>query len=179
MLRHKIRPGAILIAAAFIVSACGTVPSDRAASGGGIGLATGAVIGVLTGGVSVLAGALIGGTVGAVGGAVTTPEQVNLGEPIWKRWFGPSQESDAGAQTGEAAGSAARLTDTNALSQPMVQGIQRGLAKLGYDPGVTDGRIGPRTRLAIQRYQQDNKLLVDRRASPELLRHIETRIGDG
>lgn len=179
MLRRSFRSGAALIGAALLISACGTAPPDRAASGGGIGMATGAIIGVLTGGVSVLAGALIGGAAGAVGGAVTTPEQVNLGEPIWKRWFGPHQESDAGAQAGEATGSAARITDTNALSQPMVQGIQRGLAKLGYDPGVTDGRIGPRTRLAIQRYQQDNRLLVDRRASPELLRHIETRVGDG
>ena len=72
-----LRRGAIFLAASLIVSACGTAPPERAASGGGIGMATGAIIGALTGGVSVLAGALIGGTAGAVTGAVTNPDEIN------------------------------------------------------------------------------------------------------
>ena len=178
MVRRNFRSGAALLAAAILVSACGTAPPDRAASGGGIGMATGAIIGVLTGGVSVLAGALIGGTAGAVTGAVTTPDEIDLGEPIWKRWLRPANTAQRPA-AGPADHNVARLGDSDAEVRPLVQGIQRGLTRLGYDPGSADGRTGPKTRLAIARYQKDHKLLVDRRASPELLRHIETQTGSG
>ena len=70
---------AILLA----VSACGTSPTDRAVTGGGLGAATGAAVGGLAGG-SAVNGALIGGAIGAVGGAVTDSNQVNLGKPIYK-----------------------------------------------------------------------------------------------
>jgi hypothetical protein len=36
--------------------------------------------------------------------------------------------------------------------------IQRCLAKLGYDPGVTDGDIGASTRTAFRTYQEENGL---------------------
>ncbi len=178
MLRRNFRSGAALVAAALLVSACGTAPPDRAASGGGIGMATGAIIGALTGGVSVLAGALIGGTAGAVTGAVTTPDEIDLGEPIWKRWLRPANTAQRPA-AGPADKSVARLGESDAEVRPLVQGIQRGLTRLGYDPGTADGRTGPKTRLAIARYQKDHKLLVDRRVSAELLRHIETQTGSG
>lgn len=188
MLRRNFRSGAALLAAMLLVSACGTAPSDRAASGGGIGMAAGAVIGVLTGGVSVLAGALIGGTAGAVTGAVTNPDEVNLGEPIWKRWLRPASTAERGpagaesqivAPSGVAPSGVARLGDTDAQVRPLVQGIQQGLTRLGYDPGAADGRTGPKTHLAIARYQKDHKLLIDRRVSPELLRHIEAQTDNG
>jgi peptidoglycan hydrolase-like protein with peptidoglycan-binding domain len=181
MLRRNIRSSAGILAAVFLVSislsGCGTAPPDRAASGGGIGMAAGAVIGVLTGGLSVLAGALIGGTAGAVTGAVTTKDEIDLGEPIWKRWLRPAETAERPA--GPANHNVARLGDTDAQIRPMVQGIQQGLTRLGYDPGGADGRTGPKTRLAIARYQKDHKLLIDRRATPELLRHIETQTGTG
>ncbi len=178
MLRRNFRSGAALIAAMILVSACGTAPPDRAVSGGGIGMAAGAVIGVLTGGVSVLAGALIGGTAGAVVGAVTNPDEIDLGEPIWKRWLRPANTA-ARPAAGPADNNVARLGDTDARVRPLVQGIQQGLTRLGYDPGTADGRTGPKTRLAIARYQKDHQLLIDRRATAELLRHIETQTGNG
>lgn len=192
MLRRKIRSGAALLAAVLLVSvsACGTAPPDRAASGGGIGMAAGAIIGVLTGGVSVLAGALIGGTAGAVTGALTKPDEIDLGEPVWKRWLRPAETAERPAagpadnagpayKAGPADNRVARLGDTDVEVRPLVQGIQRGLTQLGYDPGTADGRTGPKTRLAIARYQKDHKLLIDRRASAELLRHIEARTSSG
>ena len=41
------------------------------------------MVGAVTGG-SPLTGALIGGGIGAVGGAVTSHNDVNLGCPIWR-----------------------------------------------------------------------------------------------
>jgi hypothetical protein len=61
---------------ALALGACGTMPGERAASGAAIG----AGVGLLGGGVGVVVGAILGG--GA--GYVITPENLNLGEPIWK-----------------------------------------------------------------------------------------------
>ena len=69
-------------AAAALLSACGTNPGDRALSGGLIGAGAGAAIGSTTGNAGT--GAVIGGVAGAAAGALTTPDQVNLGDPVWR-----------------------------------------------------------------------------------------------
>jgi hypothetical protein len=71
------KPLAIAILATALLSACGTARSDRTASGAGIG----AGIGLLGGPPGVVVGALAGGAVGAT----TSPRQVDLGTPVWKR----------------------------------------------------------------------------------------------
>lgn len=65
------------------LAGCGYNRGDRALSGGMLGAATGAGITALTGGAP-LVGAAIGGAVGAVGGAVTSGHDINLGRPIWR-----------------------------------------------------------------------------------------------
>ena len=72
----------IAAASLLCLSACGHSTGDRALSGAGIGAAGGAVAGALVG--APLTGALIGGAVGAGTGALTSPNQVNLGKPIWR-----------------------------------------------------------------------------------------------
>lgn len=62
--------------AAVLLAGCGTTTGDRTLSGAGIG----AGIGLLGGPPGVLIGAAIGGA----GGAVTDPEDVNLGTPVWR-----------------------------------------------------------------------------------------------
>jgi osmotically inducible lipoprotein OsmB len=59
------------------LSACGTSPGCRAATGAGIGAAGGAVAGALGG--APLTGALVGGGVGAAAGGLTSPNQVYVG----------------------------------------------------------------------------------------------------
>lgn len=70
------KPAMAMIAAALLAG-CGTTPGDRTLSGAGIG----AGIGLLAGPPGVLVGAAIGGA----GGAVTDPDAVNLGTPVWRR----------------------------------------------------------------------------------------------
>jgi hypothetical protein len=65
------------------LTGCGYSTGDRAASGGLIGAGTGAAVAAVAGG-PLIAGALVGGAVGAVGGAATSHDQVNLGRPIWR-----------------------------------------------------------------------------------------------
>lgn len=68
----------ILVASATLALAgCGTQMGDRLASGAAIG----GTVGLVGGGVGVAGGAIIGAAVGGL----TTPEQVNLGEPVWNR----------------------------------------------------------------------------------------------
>lgn len=73
--------GAIAASALFL-SGCGYHPADRALSGGLLGAGAGAAIGAAAGDVG--AGALIGGAAGAITGAVTRPDQIYLGQPIWR-----------------------------------------------------------------------------------------------
>ncbi len=66
------------------LAGCGTTPADRTISGAGIGAGVGALGAAATGG-SVGTGAVVGGVVGGVVGATTSPDDVYLGEPIWKK----------------------------------------------------------------------------------------------
>lgn len=54
----------------------------------------------------------------------------------------------------------------------MVQEIQRHLGARGYEPGPADGRLGERTRQAIEKFQRDHGIAVDGRASGELLESL-------
>lgn len=66
-----------ILTACLLVSACGYSKTDRALSGGAIGAGVGAAGTALAGG-SPWAGAAIGGAAGAITGAVTDPNRVNL-----------------------------------------------------------------------------------------------------
>lgn len=82
MLR-TVTAGVVLVAMAVGLAGCGYTPGDRAASGGLIGAGAGAAIVAATGGAP-LVGALVGGAVGAGAGALTSPDTVNLGKPVWR-----------------------------------------------------------------------------------------------
>jgi hypothetical protein len=66
----------------FALGACGNNPGDRALSGGAIGAGAGLVGGALLG--APVAGAAVGAVGGAAVGALTTPDQVNMGRPVWR-----------------------------------------------------------------------------------------------
>jgi len=75
--------GLVVAAVLLGVAGCGYRPSDRALSGGLIGAGGGAAIAGISGG-NPLAGAAIGGAAGALGGALTSPNTLNLGRPVWR-----------------------------------------------------------------------------------------------
>lgn len=82
MLNKLLLAGAAV--ASLSLAACGTTPGDRALSGAGIGALGGAAIGAATGG-SIGTGAVVGGVAGAVVGATTTRDEIDMGDPAWKR----------------------------------------------------------------------------------------------
>lgn len=131
------RPRILLLAVLFFVTSCGSLPRDRAITGGGIGAAGGAIIGAITG-LTVVQGALIGTGLGAVIGGLTTADNFDLGTPFWRR-------DDRQANVRSAS----------RIRSKAVADIQRDLKRLGYDPGPVDGVIGPRTKAAIAQFEGD------------------------
>jgi osmotically inducible lipoprotein OsmB len=65
----------MIAGAAIVLAGCGTQMGDRLASGAAIGAGAGAI----AGGVGAIPGALVGAAVGGL----TSPDQVNLGRPLW------------------------------------------------------------------------------------------------
>jgi len=72
-----------LIGAVSLLAACGSSEPGRVEGGAAAGAATGATVGLVGGPVGVVVGGVIGGGAGALTGAETTPQQVNLGKPVW------------------------------------------------------------------------------------------------
>lgn len=157
------KPYVLIAASALALGACGTAPEERSVSGAGIGAGAGAILGAVTG-LTVVEGAALGAAGGALTGVLTDKEDVNLGEPIWKK----SSEQSSRQTAANPAGPSETVTS-----------IQGGLAALGYDPGPVDGMMGERTRSAIRQYQQDHNLLVDGQPSSELALHIQQQNSGG
>jgi hypothetical protein len=68
----------------LLVAGCGSSKTDRGLSGAGIGAAAGAGTAAVTGG-NPLTGAVLGGAAGGAAGVLTDEDDVDLGEPVWKR----------------------------------------------------------------------------------------------
>lgn len=144
------RISAVVVAIMFLVSACGSSTGDRAASGAGIGAGAGAVLGAVTG-LSILQGVVIGAAAGGLIGGLTDESTINLGDPIWAKGDKPANKAAVGR-------------------------VQAGLARLGYQPGPSDGVMGKQTKGSIEAYQRDHGLLVDGRPTAELAQHIEQQL---
>lgn len=54
-----------------------------------------------------------------------------------------------------------------------VSTVQRGLVKLGYDPGPADGALGRKTRDAIRLFERDRRLPETGSVTPALLAEVE------
>ncbi len=55
----------------------------------------------------------------------------------------------------------------------LVEDVQRELLATGHFEGLVDGVTGPRTKIAIENYQRENKLVVTGEISKTLLEHIQ------
>ena len=102
-------------------------------------------IGATTGGV---AGALVGGPIGAVVGA-------GVGGYVGHEGTGPDGKVANTDSNGKMS------NDTMSSMSPAdvtVKDAQAALEQQGYNPGSIDGQMGPNTRNALVRFQQDKGL---------------------
>jgi hypothetical protein len=74
---------ALVLGALALLAGCGAREPNRTTGGAATGAGTGAVVGAIAGPPGAAVGAGVGAAVGAAGGAATTPNQVNLGKPVW------------------------------------------------------------------------------------------------
>jgi hypothetical protein len=88
----------IILAGSVSLAGCGTQQVDRGISGAGIGAAIGTGVGAISG-LSLLEGAVIGTAVGGITALATNPNQVNFGEPVWRR-YGLHQRSPGKGKVG-------------------------------------------------------------------------------
>lgn len=59
-------------------------------------------------------------------------------------------------------------------SSDFIKGLQRELKRAGYDPGLEDGKMGPATRYALRRFQEDLGLAATGRPDlPTLTKLLE------
>ncbi|MBM3250308.1 MAG: peptidoglycan-binding protein [Candidatus Omnitrophica bacterium] len=54
-----------------------------------------------------------------------------------------------------------------ASSQPTTLDIQTALKNAGFDPGSIDGKMGPKTKKAVQEFQSANGLDADGKVGPK------------
>ncbi len=166
----------LLSAAALglLVAACGTNSNDRVGGGAAAGAATGATVGAVGGPVGVLGGAAIGAGAGAATGALTTPDQVNLGRPVWsdpevrvggRSPAGGSSASGSGSSGGSVSSGGGGRSSSN------VREVQQALNSRGANVSV-DGVMGQQTRNALMDFQRQNNIdatgRVDQRTASAL-----------
>jgi osmotically inducible lipoprotein OsmB len=158
----------MVLSVCIFINACGTMPADRSVSGAGIGAGAGAVLGAVTG-LPIFGTAALGAAAGAITGVMTNKNQINFGEPAWKQGNNQKAEKPISQQS-------APSTSSGDKNISLMIDIQKGLRNLGYDPGPIDGKYGSKTEKAIRDYQYSHGLIVDGKASPSLLAHIEQNI---
>jgi peptidoglycan hydrolase-like protein with peptidoglycan-binding domain len=61
----------------------------------------------------------------------------------------------------------------------LIMRVQNALAAMGYDPGEPDGKLSPKTREAIARFEQENKLRVDGEIDRALIVELARITNDG
>ena len=62
-----------------------------------------------------------------------------------------------------------------ALTREDVAAMQQALSAVGYDPGSSDGILGPATRRALRGFQRDAGMIADGYPDPETLTALESR----
>ena len=95
--------------------------------------------------------------------ALLTPSQLARAQRMAIEWR-PKTKADVTPSSPSAS-------DNNSTKSAIIE-VQRGLARLGFDPGPTDGMLGAQTRAAIRAFQKTSGLPVDGRYSPELGSYI-------
>lgn len=123
--------------------------------------ATGIAVGAATGG---LAGGLIGHQVGHTAGGLLIGS--GLGGATGGLIGGAVEDRGRTSGRSSSTPSAHYSRSPSPRYDPTVANLQKNLVSRGYDSGPIDGIMGPRTRLAIRRFQKDQGLPVDGLAGP-------------
>jgi putative peptidoglycan binding protein len=104
--------------------------------------------------------------------------------PVARPFDVPPSARDRSSDPGhEASGMSDAARISRGLMQPnseatkhRIAEAQKRLAALGYDPGRPDGRVGPRTKAAVRRFERDTRMRSSGRIDDRLLARLESEI---
>jgi peptidoglycan hydrolase-like protein with peptidoglycan-binding domain len=88
----------------------------------------------------------------------------------WLDHLAPQRRSDSIGPTAEGGTPAG---DAQTQRPPFVREAQRALRDLGYHPGPIDGTFGSQTRMALEKYQQAEKLPVTGQLDAETMERLD------
>ena len=188
------RAGCAAIFLTIILAGAGGAAPDAAADSTdaaelGVGMG---FVGALFGGVAGPEGALVGGLVGTALGAkmagdpkyteADAPDHPTPVSAERAEWVASRRESTANLRDEQRTAFEKRLQAGQGWDAPppagggsdraLVEQIQRGLAREGYEPGAADGILSPATIAAIESFQRDHRLPRTGEPSMELLEQI-------
>jgi peptidoglycan hydrolase-like protein with peptidoglycan-binding domain len=116
-----------------------------------------------------LVGAAIGAGAGALTGATTDPQDVNLGRPPWT-----NPEARVPGVSDDAPRSSVRRA-----ARADTREAQQALGQAGYDPGPSDGVWGAQSARAARDFQRANNLTETGRLDSATRAALRGRAGTG
>lgn len=168
----------LALALVGLLAGCGSSQPGRTSGGVATGAGTGAAIGIIGGPIGVVVGAAVGAGAGALTATNTTPQQVNLGDPLWSQSKGantasglaPAPNAPAGSlpppqpltqspytppdgQPMPSQGAAAMPQSATIQSQPLSPAPQASPQNPQYRPAVTPEQPTQLTPPPAQTYQ--------------------------
>lgn len=115
----------------------------------------------------------------ANGGAVgpRTPAKTTAGDdpPVERAVPAQADATEVPSAAGPAAEASAGLTPAPASAEDrraMIRSVQRALSDAGFDPGPSDGLMGPKTRAAVKQYQRRAGVDADGEIDAQLLQQL-------
>lgn len=115
----------------------------------------------------------------AATGAMAEGYNKNTGARINYDQVEPSAGYDPDNQRHRTERQRAMRSETIWLREEEVARIQRALLEEGYNAGPVDGILGPRTRSALSRFQQDHNIAGNGRVNDRTLKQLDVNIVRG
>lgn len=153
MIRKLTVWSALAMASTGLLAGCGSSQPGRTSGGVATGAGTGAAIGIIGGPIGIVVGAAVGAGAGALTATNTTPQQVNLGDPLWSRSQGVTASSGLAPAPNAPPGSLPPpqpLTNTQPGGEPMSGQPSPGAAALPESATIQSQQLPPAPQAAYQ-----------------------------
>jgi len=142
-----------------LLAGCGSSQPGRTSGGVATGAGTGAAIGIIGGPIGIVVGAAVGAGAGALTATNTTPQQVNLGDPLWSQSKGVTSASGLAPTPNAPPGSLPPpqpLTESQPGGEPVSGQPSPGAVAMPQSATIQSQQLAPAPQASYQapQYQQ-------------------------